>query len=192
MMGDAVLSLGAVLAVTGVAMLRRSWSRRTRSHGLNLAAWGSLALSTALGWASAGAWGAAVEAIVAMALAFVLLGWAAWTSPPGKALASNRRVGMLPENGAPLGIGRRIVTFTFVAILALASSLALAMAGRLLALVAGAGEANANAISLFVTPLAWMGLAYALMMTGNRRRQVVMLAIAAVAAVPAYLIGAMT
>ncbi|GFM31252.1 uncharacterized protein PY1_contig_16_193 [Novosphingobium sp. PY1] len=192
MVGDALLSLGAALAVAGVAMLRRSWSRRTRSHGLNLAAWGALALSIALGWSSAGAWGTAVEIIVAMALAFVLLGWAAWSSPPGKATASNRRVGMLPENGGALRVGRRFVTFAFVAVLALVSSLGLAVAARGLALAAGAGEVNANAISLFVTPLAWTGLAYALMMTGSRRRQLVMLAFGTVAAVPAYMIGAMT
>ncbi|GGC02352.1 hypothetical protein GCM10011494_21170 [Novosphingobium endophyticum] len=189
MNGDGVLLLGGLAAIGGVALLRFSWSRRKRSHRLNLAGWSLLALAVVAGAQAAGAWGVAIEALVAMALAFVLLAWAGWTSPPGVMKASNRRAGMLPEGGAPLRLRRRLTTFALVGLMAVFAAIGLALGLRMLALLGGAGEADANALALFTTPLAWSGLVFAMLMTGDRRRQLAMLAIGCLVAVPAFLTG---
>lgn len=189
MTADGLLLTSALAALGGVAFLRVSWSRPKRSVGLNSAGWGLLLMGVVAGWNAAGAWGVAIGALVAMAAAFVLLARAGWTSPPGAMKASNRRVGMLPESGAPLRLGRRLLTFVLVGILALFASIGLALAARLLALLSGAGEADANVLALFTTPVAWSILAFALLMTRDRRRQFAMLAIGALVAVPAFLQG---
>lgn len=189
MSGDGILLLGASAAVGGAVVLRLSWARRARSHPLNLAGWGLLALAAALGWQAAGAWGLSVEVIVAMVVALSFLAYAAWTSPPGATKASNRRAGMLPEQGKPLRLGRRLVTFVLVGILALLASLGAALGMRLLAILAGAGEADANVLALFIAPLAWSLLGYALLMTLDRRRQFGMVAVGSLLAVPAFFQG---
>lgn len=189
MYGDGLLLLGVLASTGGVALLRVSWSRRKRSHRLNLAGWSLQFLAVVLGWAAAGIWGVSVEALVAMAMAFVLLGWAGWTSPPGVMKASNRRAGMLPEGGAPLRLGRRVLTFVLVGVLALFASIGLALGARLLALLGGTGEADANVLALFVTPVVWSVFAFALLMTADRRRQFAMLALGSLAAIPAFLSG---
>lgn len=186
---NGLLLLGWLAAIAGVAVLRFSWARRKRSHGLNLGGWTLLLFAAVSGWAAAGAWGVSVEALAALAAAFVFLGWAGWTSPPGAAKASNRRAGMLPEGGAPLALGRRLVTFLVVGVLALFASMGLALGVRLLALLGGVGEADANVLALLLTPLAWSVLAFILLMTGDRRRQFAMLALGSLAAVPAFLQG---
>ena len=187
--GNGLLVLGAASAAGGVALLRLSWARRKRSHHLNLTGWSLLLLALVSGWNGAGAWGASVEALVAMMTAFLCLGWAGWTSPPGATKASNRRVGMLPEGGAPLRLGRRLITFVMVGVLAMLASLGLALGTRLLALLSGAGEADANVVAIFATPLAWALIAYALVMTSDRRRQFAILALSSLAAIPAFLQG---
>lgn len=189
MNGNGLLLIGAAAAAGGVTVLRLSWSRGKRSHRLNIGGWSLLAMAASAGWNAAGAWGVAVEALVAMGTAFAFLARAAWSAPPGAAKASNRRVGMLPEAGAPLGLGRRLGTFVIVGVLALFASVGLALGVRLLAVLGGAGEANANVAAIFATPLAWAILAYALLMTGDRRRQFTMLALGSLAAVPAFLQG---
>lgn len=188
--GNSALLFGAAAAASGVAVLRLSWSRPKRSPGMNFAGWILLLLAGAVAWNVAGAWGVSVEALVAMTMAFVFLALAAWTSPASSTKASNRRAGMLPEAGAPLHLGRRIVTFVIVTALALFASLGLALGIRLLVILGGAGEAGANVTAIFATPLTWAVLAYALLMTSDRRRQFAMLTIASLAAVPAFLQGA--
>lgn len=187
--GNGLLLLGAAAALSGVVVLRLSWSRPGRSHGLNAAGWSLLALALAAGWNAAGAWGASVEALVAMGTAFAFLGHAARTSPSGAGKGSGRRVRMLPDMADPLRLGRRIVTFVMVGALAFFASLGLALAIRLLVILAGAGEANANVVATFVTPLAWAALAHALLMTRGRRRQFAILASGWLAALPAFLQG---
>lgn len=189
MSANGLLLLGGLAAGAGVVVLRFSWARRKRSHGLNLAGWTLLFLAVASGWNASGAWGVSVEALVAMIAAFILLGWSGWASPPGAAKASNRRAGMLPEGGAPLRLGRRLVTFLLVGVVALFASIGLALGTRLLALLGGAGEANANVLALFVTPLAWCIFAFALLMMADRRRQFAMLMVGSLAAIPAFLQG---
>jgi hypothetical protein len=142
-----------------------------------------------LGSMAAGAWGIAVASLVAMAAAAVLLGWAASTSPRGRAGASNRRAGMLPEAGEPLHLGRRALTFILVALAALAASIALAISMRAGALGIGWNEADANAAALMAAPLAWGALATVLLMQRSRRTQVATLALACLPLVPTLLIG---
>lgn len=189
MAGDATLAAAALSALGGVAVLRVAWGKEQRSHALNTAGWLLLGLSAWFGGAAGGAWGIAVTAQFAIGLALVLLGLAAIRSPATPVRASNRRAGMLPEPGERARVGRRLVTFLLVVVLSLGSAVALAIAFRGLALALGGSEADANALALFIQPLAWTGLAYAILMTPSRRRQIVIVAASAVPALPAILIG---
>ena len=190
-MADLLLLAGAVAAVAGVALLRHAWSLPKRSARINAIAWGLLALAVALGCAVAGMWGVAVEALVAMATAIVIMAHAAWTSPPSKAKASNRRVKMLPEAGEPLGLWRRVLTFLIVIGLGLFAACGFAVCARWIAALAGAGEADANVLGLFVMPLAWTFLAFFMLMSG-RRRQLTLVEIGIASAVPAAIQGAVS
>ena len=181
---------GSVLAIVAVAVLRVSWGQKGRSAALNAAGWGFALAALILGWTAAGAWGASVVALWAMGAACAVLAWEGFRSPATRAKASKRRAGMMPEGPAPLQIGARLTTFTLVAIVALLSSIAFAVGVRWLAAAMGAGEANANVLALFATPVVWTVLAFMLLMTASRKRQIVYLAITASAALPAILVGA--
>ncbi|MGV2495013.1 hypothetical protein [Pelagerythrobacter aerophilus] len=181
---------GSALAIVAVAVLRVSWGQKGRSAVLNAAGWGFALAALILGWTAAGAWGASVVALWAMGAACAVLAWEGFRSPATRAKASNRRAGMMPEGPAPLQIGARLTTFTLVAIVALLSSIAFAVGVRWLAAAMGAGEANANVLALFATPVVWTVLAFMLLMTASRKRQIVYLAITASAALPAILVGA--
>lgn len=181
---------GSALAIVAVAVLRVSWGQKGRSAALNAAGWGFALAALILGWTAAGAWGASVVALWAMGAACAVLAWEGFRSPATRAKASNRRAGMMPEGPAPLQIGARLTTFTLVAIVALLSSIAFAVGVRWLAAAMGAGEANANVLALFATPVVWTVLAFMLLMTASRKRQIVYLAITASAALPAILVGA--
>ncbi|RIV75659.1 hypothetical protein [Pelagerythrobacter aerophilus] len=181
---------GSALAIVAVAVLRVSWGQKGRSAALNAAGWGFALAALILGWTAAGAWGASVVALWAMGAACAVLAWEGFRSPASRAKASNRRAGMMPEGPAPLQIGARLTTFTLVAIVALLSSIAFAVGVRWLAAAMGAGEANANVLALFATPVVWTVLAFMLLMTASRKRQIVYLAVTASAALPAILVGA--
>lgn len=181
---------GSALAVVAVAVLRFSWGLQGRSTALNAAGWGFGFAALVLGWAAAGAWGASVVCLWAMGAACAVLAWGGLRSPAGRAKASNRRAGMMPEGPAPLRLGARLTTFALVAVVALLSSIAFALGVRWLAAVLGAGEANANVLALFATPVIWTVLAFMLLMTASRKRQIAYLAVTASAALPALLVGA--
>lgn len=186
---DAGLGLAALGSLGGVAVLRWSWSLARRSTLANLAGWGLLAASLGLAAGIAGAWGVSVVALVGMTGAAALLGWAAATSPKGRAKASDRRVRMLPEAGEPARPGGRVLTFAMVVLAGLAASIALAIALRGAALGVGWSEADANASALFAVPLAWGVLASVLLLLDSRRQQVTALIVTALPLVPALLAG---
>lgn len=189
-MSEAVtLWAGVVAAIAAIALLRLSWGLLRRHRGMNIAGWALLMASIVAGCFSAGAWGVTVVSLVAMVVAAVLLGWAAWQSPKGRSAASNRRANMLPQAGEPARIGSRIVTFLMVAVAGMLASVALAVASRWAAMLAGAGEANATVIAFFVAPLGWTILAFLLLLTDSRRRQLAMLACATAPLLSALLSG---
>lgn len=162
---------GGLAGVAAVAGLRAAWSRQHRSAPANALCWGLLLLALAVGGGAAGAWGLAVVSLAATASAFLLLGHAAVTAPVGKLSASTRRVHMLPEKGEALHLWRRIATFTLCVPVALIVALLLALAARLLANAAGWTEADSNVLALFLMPLCWSLLLFALLMTNDRRVQ---------------------
>ena len=185
-----MVAIGCGLALAGVAVLRASWARRGRSGTMNLAGWMLGWAGLILGGIAAGAWGVAVVALAGMAAAAMVLSHAALTAPSGrKASVSSRRVNMLPQEGEPLHLTRRIVTFLIVAVLAMLASILLAVGARWLAAAAGVAEGNANVIALFAMPLGWTVLSYALLMTDSRKRQFTLLALTALPAIPAFLTG---
>lgn len=184
MAGEALFVAATGGAIMAVAVLRLSWARPQRSAALNAGGWLLLALSLASGWAYAGAWGVTILSLWTMAAAFVALAVAAWTSPPARRKASNRRAGLLPEAGEPLRLGRRITTFLIVVLAGMVSAVALGLAIRWLSLLTGASEANANVLALFVVPLGWTILAFLILMTESRRRQIAILAAAVATAIP--------
>jgi hypothetical protein len=152
MNGTPLIIVGAIAAAAAIGVLRLSWSRSVRSAPLNALGWGLLVLAAVLGWQGAGAWGAAVVALVGMATALAILAIAAATAPTGRALASSRRVRMLPEAGEPRRIGRRLGTFLIVLPLALLVSLGLAVVVRAIASLAGASEADSVTLAFFAHP----------------------------------------
>jgi len=180
---------GAVAGVAAIGVLRLSWGRKERSQVLNTLGWSLVALAVVLAWSAAGAWGAAIMSLWAMAAALLAVGWAAWRSPPSRRVASNRRAGMLPQGGEPARIAGRIATFLLVTVAAMAASIAFAVAVRWFALLGGASEANANVLALFAGPLGWTVLAFLMLMTESRARQFALLGGTFATALPALLTG---
>lgn len=165
----ALLAVAGLSAACGSGALRYSWSLPRRSILWNSVGWGCYGLAGILGWRSAGAWGVAIAALVAMAVIIPILAYSAFNAPPaGGAKPSSRRVHMLPENGEPLHLGGRILTFLIVALMALLVSIGIGLAARALLLALGATAANASVMSFFVMPLAWAILAYMLLMHESR------------------------
>lgn len=189
--GDPLLAAGGMLAVAGVLLLRISWGRTGRSVALNTAGWGGIVAAVLCGAAAAGAWGIAVNSLWAMAAAFVLLAIAGWTAQPSARRTADRGAGVLPEGRESLRIGGRLVTFALVTVLSLIGSLAIAVFVRWLAVQMGAAEANASVLGLFAAPLAWTMLAYAVLMTGSRRRQFAILGGTILTAIPPIVAGAL-
>ena len=186
-----VLWLAAAFGVAGVGVLRFAWALPRRSGTWNAAGWGLL-LAAAIGAGLAeGAWGVAVAAMLAMAAAMIALAIAGARSPQGRATASNRRVGMLPEGAEPRRIGRRIGTFALVMVAGAAVSIGLAAAVRGLGELLGWHAANSNALALFTVPLAWAVLCTVLLMQTRRRSQLLTLALCSLPLVPVLLTGAL-
>jgi len=134
----------------------------------------------------------AITSLLTMTTACTLLAVAAWGSAPSKLKASNRRVGLLPEAGEPLRIGRRVITFGLVGLVAAAIGLGMAVALSALLLLAGMHEANAYALALQLMPVMWAAIAFAVLMQPSRRGQIKVLAIASLPAWPALLAGAVS
>lgn len=171
---------GGLAGMAAVLGLRAAWSRKHRSAPANAMCWGLLLLALALGWGAARAWGMAVVSLAATGCAFLLLGHAALAAPAGKASASTRRVHMLPEKGESLRLWRRIATFILCVPVALAVALLLALAARALTDSAGWAEADSNVLALFLMPLCWALLLFALLMSQGRRGQARLLAALAI------------
>ncbi|WP_285021922.1 hypothetical protein [Novosphingobium sp. fls2-241-R2A-195] len=186
---DVLLAFASAAGVAGVVTLRLAWAQARRSMPLNAAGWALLLIAIVVGWLADGAWGTSVAVLWTMGAAFVLLAWAGLRSEPGRADASNRRAGMLPESGEPLRLGGRLLTFTLVGIVPVLPSagggLALAALGRML----GWSEANALALAFFAMPILWMLIAYAVLMQPVRRGQVKVLAIASLPTWPTLAAG---
>jgi len=183
-MADTLVWSASTSAVAGVALLRLGWGRRTRSITLNAVGWGLIALAAVLAWLGAGAWGTSVAALAGTGAAAVLLAFAAAGAPKGKAVASNRRVKMLPVTGEKLRLGRRAGTFLLVGPLAMIVSIGLGVALRGLATALGGSEADANTLGLFTPPLAWALIAYFLLIEPRRSRQALILLVCALPLLP--------
>lgn len=184
-----ILWLSVALGAAGVGVLRYAWSLPRRSPATNGIGWALLALSLSGAGATDGAWGVSVAALGAMLAAFVLLAVAGIRAPARRAKASNRRVGMLPEQGEPRRIGRRVGTFLLTIVAGFAVSIGLGLAVRGLGDLLGWSEANANVLALYTVPLAWSALVFALLMQQTRRSQVLTLLACCVPVVPVLLSG---
>lgn len=180
MIGPAPLVwLGAAAIIAAVLQLRRAWGLSRRSVLANGMGWALMLLGSLLALAGDGAWGLAVASLFGMACAALLLAHAAWTSPRGKARASERKAHALPERGEPRQIGRRLLTFLLTTPLAFAASLLAALGARALFAMAGLSDADGNAIALLLLPLLWGILAFWLLMLPTRRAQSICLAVPA-------------
>lgn len=188
---DLLLIFGALAAIAGLVVLRLGWGRSQRSHALNGLGWFLIALGAVLGWNAAGAWGTAVTSLFTMLAAFAALSAAGLQSKAGKQAASNRRVGALADRGEPLRLGGRCLTFVLIALIAAVLGIGISLAAAGLVLLAGAGEADAYATALFLMPVVWAALAFALLMQANRQGQVRVLVAASIPVWPVVFVGAL-
>lgn len=173
-----LLAFTLTAPVAGVGVLRWAWSGAGRSAALNGAGWALLLGGALAGGLAEGAWGVSVSALTGMVAAFLVLAWAAAVSPPSKARASNRRVGLIPETGEPLRLLSRTLTFVLVALVAAIVSVGLAVTTRGVAGKAGLGAADATVLAYFILPIAWTLIAFVLLMQESRRRQAIVLGVA--------------
>jgi len=169
--------IGALSAAGGVALLRFAWAGQQRSLALNLLAWSVLSVGLLLGARAGGAWGLSISSLVAMTCAFILLARAGFTAPPDKMKPSARRAHVLPDKGEALQLGRRFGTFALSVPAALIASVLVAIAIRTLVDWAGWQEANSSVLALFLTPLLWAGLMFALLINPRRTAQLKLLGI---------------
>jgi len=186
---DGTLLAGMVAAMGGIGVLRWSWWLGHRSRAANLGGWGLLLAGCWIGGWVAGAWGVAVVSLVAMALAAVLLGWAAATAPAARGKAADRRNKALSLAAEPPRPGGRVLTFAVVVVGGFAAALALTIGLRAGAIALGWSAANANAAALMCVPLAWSVLATVLLMTRSRRAQAIALAVCSLPLLPALITG---
>ena len=180
-----LLAFASALGIGGVLALHRSWAGKGRHRGLVIAGWFMLGGGAVLAGLAEGAWGVAIAALPTMTTALIILAVAAWRCPPPQ----EPRPGKVrrPARPAPRRIPARLATFAIIAIGALFASLALALGARSAALAMSWGEANANVVMLFVLPVAWSALAYALLVAPNRNRQFAILAASSIPILPALL-----
>lgn len=190
-MSDSVMIAACASAIGGVAILRAAWARPNRSMLLNAAGWALLLGGALTGWNASGAWGMSIASLAAMTAAFAALGWAAGRSAPGRQKPSNRQVRMLPEQGEPLRIGRRMVTFVLVTFVAALLAIGLAVGFCGLARIAGWSEADRNCAAILFMPLAWAAIAFAVLMQPRRKGQVKMLLAASLPVWPALATSAL-
>jgi hypothetical protein len=187
-----LLWIAAAAGVIAVGVLRWAWSLPRRSTLGNGAGWALLVMAVVIAGQAEGAWGIAIVSMAIMAGALLALAIAGIGAEPGRAAASNRRVGLLPEGAEPRHVGRRFGTFTLVILGGLAASLCLALGMRGLGGLLGWHEADSNAVALFTVPVGWAILVTIMLMQTSRRGQWAALALCAVPLVPVLLTGAMT
>ena len=181
--------IGAAGLVAAVLQLRRAWGLPRRSAAANGIGWALLLIGAALALTGNGAWGLAVASLFGMTTAALLLAHAGWTSPRGKGRASDRKAHMLPEQGEPRALGRRLLTFLLTIPLAFAAALLAALGVRALAGMAGWSDADGNATALLLLPLLWGILAFWLLMLPRRRSQYTLLAFPAAAGLGLIFVG---
>ena len=183
------MAAGALLGIIGIGTLRLAWGRAKRSIILNTAGWASIGGGAAAGWSYAGAWGTSVALLWIIGGALLLQAIAALGDPARQAKGSNRRAGMLPEPGEPRHMARRITTFAIVVAGGLAMAIAIGVITRSAALLGNASEADANVLAFFTLPLVWSIFAFLLLMTPDRKRQLAIILLPMVAAIPAIVEG---
>jgi len=171
--------IGTVAIVAAVLQLRCAWGLPRRSAMQNGIAWALILAGAVLALVGDGAWGLAVASLGGMAIAALLIAYAGWTSPRGKARASDRRAHMLSEKGEPRHLGRRLLTLLLTVPLGLAASLIAALGVRALASMAGWHDADGNAMTLLLLPIFWSVLIFWLLMRPGRREQFTWLAVPA-------------
>ncbi|WP_428630229.1 hypothetical protein [Sphingopyxis sp.] len=181
--------IGTAAIVVAVLLLRHAWGLPRRSSAQNGIAWALLLAGVLLTLAGDGAWGLAVASLVGMTAAALLLAHAGWTSPAGKARASERKAHMLPAPGEPRQIGRRLLTFLLTVPLAYATASLVSLAARALATLAGWSDANGNAMALLLLPLVWGILAFWLLMLPHRCAQLAWLLLPAIVSLALIWIG---
>ena len=181
--------IGAAAIVAAVLQLRRAWNLPRRSAMANGIGWALMLAGAAFALTGNGAWGLAVASLAGMAAASFVLAHAGWTAPASKARASERKAHMLPEQGEPRYIGRRLLTFLITVPLAFAASLLAALGARALAGLTGWSDADGNAMALLLLPLLWGILAFWLLMLPHRRSQWAWLAVPAVAGLGLIFMG---
>ncbi|EIZ78410.1 hypothetical protein WSK_3029 [Novosphingobium sp. Rr 2-17] len=173
-----LLAFALIAPLIGVGVLRLAWAGPRRSVGANAAGWALMLGGALAGGMAHGAWGVSISALMGMAAAFLVLAWAAVASPPSKARASNRRVGLIPQKGEPLRLAGRALTFVLVAVVAAIVAVGLAVTTRGVAGKAGVGAADATVLAYFVLPIVWSLIAFVLLMQESRRRQAIVLGVA--------------
>lgn len=182
---------GSMAAGFGVLMLRMAWGRPRRSFAMNGAGWALLLAGSILGAISSGAWGIAMVTVIAMVTAIVLLSVAAATAPAGKPERVPSRRTAAQTKLPPRQIGRRIVTLLLTGPAPMIVALLVALALRALADMAGWSQANSNVLCLLMMPILWAGMTFWLLMMRSRRRQVMLLAGAAILSAAILWIGSM-
>jgi hypothetical protein len=187
-----LLWVAAGFGLVAVGVLRRAWSLPRRSSLWNGAGWALLLIAIVMAGQAEGTWGIAIVSMAIMTAALAALAVTGIRAEPGRAAASNRRVGLLPEGAEPRHIGRRFGTFALVMVGGLAASLCLALGIRGLGGLLGWHEANANALALFTLPVGWAILATIMLMQSRRRGQWAALALCSLPLLPVLLTGALT
>ncbi|MEZ5654873.1 MAG: hypothetical protein R3E04_03115 [Sphingobium sp.] len=177
------------MMIAAVLQLRHSWGLPRRSAVQNAIAWGVMLIGTALALVGEGAWGLAVAALCSMATAALLIAYEGWTSPRGKARASNRRAHMLCDQREPYHIGRRLFTFVLTVPIGFGTSLLTALGARAVAGMAGWSDADGNIMALLLLPVFWGFLIFWLLMRPNRRGQFAWLATPAAAGLALIWVG---
>lgn len=172
--------IGPVCVANGVVLLRLAWKKTQRSMAMNAIAWALILAGALAGVFAEGAWGLAVTALTLMLAAFAALTHSAAIAPAGKNRASTRRAHVLPDQGEPLQVPRRLATFVLSLPGAGLSALVLALGMRAGASSVGVSEANANVLALLAMPLTWATLLVCVLLVPQRRVQIACLGLPAI------------
>ena len=190
MVSPELIWLAGALAVMGIALLRMSRGRPGRAAGLNALGWAALAIGVVIGGAVAGAWGIAVTSLFAVGTAIAILAKAVFEHPRRQRPARPLRETEALNGVGGTRIGQALATFAIAGPLALVVSVLFALAARLALIAAGAGEANGNVAVLGLVPLVWPILAFVLLITQTRGKQLLLTSAVAIAALAlAVLVG---
>ena len=190
MVSPELIWLAGALAVMGIALLRMSWGRPGRAAGLNALGWAALAIGVVIGGAVAGAWGIAVTSLFAVGTAIAILAKAVFEHPRRQRPARPLRETEALNGVGGTRIGQALATFAIAGPLALVVSVLFALAARLALIAAGAGEANGNVAVLGLVPLVWPILAFVLLITQTRGKQLLLTSAVSIAALAlAVLVG---